>query len=341
MDLTEEVRAIADTYLSKVKRSGPNDIMAVCPFHRKLDGSFESRPSFAMSLLTGLYFCHSCQEKGNLYTFLREVGVPRDQIENGYRVLIDQASRNLPKPTDPTKPNVVSLSPIPAGLLGLLDFCPTALVEDGFEIDTLRRFEVGFDDVHKRITFPLRDLSGQLVGISGRDIYNRWPKYKIYDEEYVVWGLPPRIGWDKRTVLWNAHRVYPAAFLSNEPVEIVVVEGFKACMWAYQSGLHDTVALLGTYLSQEQQWILERMGATIYLFGDNNIPGWRGTVKTGMKLQRCLRVKVMEYPERLTDEEDAQPDSLTVEEMHEAKRAALDFPIWSDKHRSFIKEILR
>lgn len=333
MDVREQVRSIAKQYLHKVRPSGPDDIMAICPFHRKMDGSEERRPSFAMSLSKGLYFCHACQQKGNLYTFLRDVGVDRDYIERGFRRLIDAVARNLPPAHDPLDPKIISFDPIPEGLLGLFDYCPNKLLEVGFTEETLKHFEVGIDRWYNRITFPLRDLHGQLVGISGRRAEgDEWPKYKIYDKEYETWDLPARIGWDKRTVLWNSHAVYPELYFNHEGGEIVVVEGFKAAMWMWQAGISNVVALLSTYLTREQKWILERMGARVYLFLDNDEWGIKGTVKAANALQPCgIPIFVLEYPSWIQDHEDsekAQPDWLQANEVLEAKATAKPFVSW-------------
>jgi len=339
MDISSEILAVASKYLDKVRRSGSHNIMAICPFHLKEDGHPERHPSFAMSLSTGLYFCHACQEKGNLFTFLRTLGMTRDQIEMSFRSLITNASHNLPPPLDPLDPGIVSLNPIPEGLLGLFDHCPLALLNEGFTEETLIKFEIGFDEAHMRITYPLRDINGQLAGISGRAVGGYWPKYKIYDDEYPVWDIPERTGWDKRTILWNAHQVYPETYFRTDPGEIVIVEGFKACMWLVQAGIKNTVALLGTYLSNEQKWVVERMGAIVYLFLDNNEPGWVGTAKSGRRLMKSLPVKVMQYPDRLQLDEDAQPDSLTPEEVLDAKETAIDYIIWLDNNRSYLKSL--
>jgi DNA primase len=328
MDITGELRELVDQYLDRVKPSGPENVMAICPFHMKVDGTPERDPSFAMSLMTGLYFCHSCQSKGNLYTFLRDMGLPRSQIIARYEPMLEAAKRNLPPPPDPLRPNVFSKSPIQEGLLGVFDMCPTSLLQAGFTEDTLSRFEIGFDESHMRVTYPLRDLAGNLVGISGRTVQDVTPKYKIYDKEFKVWDLPERINWDKRTVLWHSHLIYPQVFFQTIPEYVAVVEGFKACMWVWQAGIRNVVCLLGNYLSYEQQWILERMGAPIYLWLDNNAPGRRGMVKTAEKLRHSMRVHVVEYPDRLIDDEDAQPDSCTPEEVNESVRNASSYFHW-------------
>jgi DNA primase len=325
MGVVEDIHFIADQFLHKVRKSGPENIMALCPFHVKTDGTEEKRPSFAMSLTSGLWFCHSCQSSGNLYTFLRDIGLTSHQIEFKFRMTIDAAARNSPPPMNPLDVPVISNNPIEEGLLGIFDACPLGLVRDGFSEETLRHFGIGFDEHHMRVTYPLRDLAGKLVGVSGRSMNDYWPKYKIYDKEYVTWGLPARIGWDKRTCLWNANEVYPQLLFQNNPSYIVVVEGFKACMWLWQCGIKNVVALIGTYLSPEHKWILERLGAPVYLFLDNNDPGQMGTMKAIGKLRQSLQVRVINYPERLIDEEDAQPDSLTKEEVVQQWHGAVSY----------------
>jgi DNA primase len=328
MNVTDNIRALANQYLQQVKPSGPENIMAICPFHVKADGTPEKHPSFAMSTVNGLWFCHSCQSKGNLFTFLRDFGLDRSQIDLQYSMIIDAANKNMPQAFDPAHPNVFSDNPIPEGLLGVFDYCPTALLEEGFTEETLRRFDIGFDMTRYRITFPIRDLTSRLVAVSGRSVIGSHPKYKIYDKEYKDWDLPIRPNWDKRTALWNANDIYTKVYFQTIPDFVVVVEGFKACMWLWQAGIKNVVALIGTYLSNEQRWILERMGAPIYLFLDNNFPGQRGIGKFGEKLRRSLRMFIVDYPERLWDDEDAQPDSLTVDEVHEQINGAKSYFDW-------------
>lgn len=325
----DDIAYIANQYLAKVRKSGPENVMAICPFHVKADGSEERTPSFAMSLVNGLWFCHSCQSSGNLFTFLRDIGLNRREIEFKYRGIINAAARALPVKLDPLHVDVVSLNPIEEGLLGIFDNCPIALLNNGFHESTLRHFGVGFDLHHTRITFPIRDLAGNLVGISGRSVVSdSWPRYKIYEKEFEVFGLPARLGWNKSAYLWNANDVYPQLFFEPRPAYVVIVEGFKACMWLWQAGIKNVVALLGTYLSPTHQWILERLGATVYLFLDNNKAGRVGTLAAGSKLSKSLNINIIPYPERLANESDAQPDSLTEEEVLEQWHSAIAYYTW-------------
>ena len=323
IDVTSEIQSIARQYLRGVKPTGSENLMALCPFHD------DTTASFAINIVNGVYFCHSCHAKGNLYTFLRDLNVPRHEIELKYKLVLQAVRKGQSEHKDPTRPGIFDLSPIPDRLLGLFDYTPTSLLDAGFKEETLRHFEVGYDRWHERVTYPLRDVLGNLVGISGRTIhYGVRPKYDIYTKQYEVWGLPSRGNWDKRLVLYNAHNVLPplvAHKFSN--TSLFLVEGFKAAMWLWQAGLTNVVALIGSYLSEEQIWQFDWLCDTVYIFLDNNFAGRKGTIESGHKLLNMC-VRVMEYPDRLLDDESAQPDNLTPEELIEQYAEAKGYANW-------------
>lgn len=313
----EEVFAIARQYLRNVKRSGPDNVMATCPFHSMGE---RVTTTFALSLSKGLYFCFSCKERGNLPKFLNRMGMSKGIIGEQYGFLIDELLKYSPKPLDPLAPNVIDAEPLPEALLGLFDKCPLELLEDGFSEETLRVHDVGFDDAHMRITFPIRDLSGQLVGISGKAVGDDYPKYKVYRTEYKDFGLVEHET-KKERYLWNAHQVYPEVFF-KPGASIILVEGFKACMWVIQAGMRNTVALMGSYMSDRQKWILEHLGATVYIMLDNDPAGRKGTEFIGKELAKTLDVKVVDY-------ETLQPDGLSQYEVLDAIANARDYYLWA------------
>lgn len=284
-------------YLQRVRMVGPENITALCPFHSERD------PSFSMNILTGLYLCFSCGEKGNLRKFLLSVGVDQHTLETQYGKLISETDKNRPAPPDPIRPQaMVEEEPLPEDILGLFSGYPRALLEVGFTRETLEHFQVGFDKWHMRIVYPLRNLRGQLVGLSGRSVNEDGARYKVYKDEYLTWNLPMRQT-RKGTFLWHAHEVYPRVFPSTVPQPVVVVEGFKACMWIYQAGISDVLALMGSHLSWEQKWILQRMGGPVHLMLDNNEAGYQGTLKAAQQLMTSLPVRIVEY-------EGEQPDNV-------------------------------
>jgi DNA primase len=315
---------IAHEHLRRVKPTGATDIMAICPFHRKADGSEEKGASFSMNVYSGLWYCHSCHCRGNLFTFLRDIGVPRADIEFRFKDALEAAKQYAPAPADPLNPiQPVKGEPLDESFLGLFDFCPQLLLDEGFSQDILRKFDVGFDEKHMRITFPLRDLRGQLIGISGRSLIGAVPRYKVYDWEYTDFGLPVRKT-EKRAILWNAHTILPAFAFEPDPGAryVVVTEGFKSTMRVAQAGIPNVVGLLGSYMTEEQRWVLERLGCPILLMLDNNDAGRRGQRDAGCRLTKSVpRLHVIHY--------DAdQPSDLPLPAISAAILSAEPFLSW-------------
>lgn len=314
-------------HLKKIKPSGSEEIGAICPFHRKPDGSEERGASFFMNTRSGLWFCHSCHSRGNFYTFLRNIGVSHFEINEQYKYLLDEVAQR--SPTVPDAFNLVepTKEPLNESLLGLFDYYPKQMQEWGFPPELCKRFGVGFDEVHMRITFPLRDFAGRLVGISGRAVTaDAWPRYKIYDKEYAAFGLQARET-QKRAILWNAHEALAILSKERDPTKrvLVIVEGFKAAMRVAQSGISAVVAFIGSYMSFEQQCKLESTEASIYMMLDNNAAGRNGCLDAYEHLLgNTLHINMVEY--------DAdQPSDLTPEEVTAAITAATPFAVWFHK----------
>lgn len=315
MSEREEVLEICHKYLLRVKKSGNDNVMALCPFHDNVNS-----PAFSMSISTGLWFCFGCHAKGNLKSFLSRMGVGSAELHYRYQRLIDSVAESMPIHMDPLRPKVIEQEPLDEGLLGIFNTCPLALLEEGFSEEALCHFEVGYDGVHKRITYPLRDLHGNLVGISGRNLEAGYGRYKIYDKEYVAFGLPKRDQINKRILLWNAHNVLPSLHHQRGGA-VLVVEGFKAAIWAYQAGITEVVALLGSTMTEQQKWILAHLGVRVYLMLDNDLAGQQGTQEIGKELSNILDTRIVSY-------DAVQPDGLEPEHLIQAVENAQDYHSW-------------
>jgi DNA primase len=300
--------------MRKVQRSGPENIMALCPFHPNTDS-----PAFALSLSTGLWFCFSCQARGNLRTLLRGLKYPENRINHEFGEILRALSSEVTRKHDPLRLEVKEKEPLDEGLLGLFNTCPLAMLEMGYSEEILQAFEVGYDPTHQRITFPLRDLAGNLVGVSGRALSGS-NRYKLYDSEYLDFGLPRRQT-NKSIILWNLHNVLPQIHFQRN-ARVVLVEGFKACIRVAQAGITEVVALLGSSMTDHQKWLLAHLGASIYLMLDNNEAGWKGTRKIGTELAPSLDVKVVPYQEE-------QPSDLAPEVILSQVNNAIDYYTWS------------
>lgn len=325
-DASQEVEDLVRRFMHKVKPSGQNNLMAVCPFHvSKHTGGPERTPSFAISTKTGLFLCHSCKERGNLRQLLKALGVPSTEINKKYRLLLEATAHQSAAYVSPkakVRLRGAEIEPLPESLLGLFDTCPIDLVREGFHEETLQNFDIGFDPAHMRITFPLRDMFGRLVGISGRSVTDDFRRYKVYDVEYEKWELPARTT-KMADILWNVQNVYPSAYFGDR-IPIVIVEGFKACMWLTQAGIKNVVALCGSYLKEGQLQILEYMGGTFFVMLDNNEAGKAGTEQVAKTLAKRAPTFVVSY-----DQEIPQPTDLTSEQVIYAIEHAQNYHSWA------------
>lgn len=319
------IATLAAQHLREVKRTGDKYVLACCPFHK--DGQ-EETPSFSLNVETGWYRCFACEAFGPLPQLLRVLGMSWESIERQHRYIIEDAQKQAIQVVDHLRPKDVIFqeAPLPHRLLGIFDYCPNQLLQEGFTAETLRHFDVGIDTTHKRITYPLFDLRGHLVGISGRAMEkDQIPRYKLYHKEYTRWNLAP-YHTNKAAVLWNAHRIY-ADLRGRLNGRLIVVEGFKAAMWLYQMGYHNVVALLGIGLTAEQLWILESIGADIYLMLDRNDAGARAQPQLANRLSRSQRVYMCSYAW------GAQPSDLRPEEVDESLTTAARYTTWQLNQR--------
>lgn len=337
------VMDIVAPYLKgRVKRSGRENIITLCPFHD------DHSPSFWLNINNGLWLCFSCGLRGSLKKFLKLVGLSNSAIDDAMEPVQAQLEvfrqreehkRKSKFYGDPFKGDVL----LPEALLGVYEFKPLMMVEDGFEPDLLRSLDIGYDRRLDRVTFPLRDLYGNLVGISGRaTLPGDEPRYKVYrgghsndKGEYIVGDFGENFDEEYRNFevdshrfLWNSHNVYPSVLFDQRGWDpIIVVEGFKACIWLLQQGFPSTVALTGASISEDQCNLLVRMaGNPIILFLDNDEPGKAATRREGRRLQQSVNeLWVANYPEGY---EGKSPDDLDLKQLRRAIYGSEEWRTW-------------
>lgn len=316
-----------------LRPSGGSNVLTKCPFHK---GGQETKPSFSVNLTKGVFHCFTCHEAGPLAKLLRMLKVPRSVIDAEMRTLkphLDRqrenhrlAKKHVFETRDPFKADYV----LPEELLGVYELCPNKLVNDGFNPALLQQLEVGYDRQTHRIMYPLRDMYGNLAGFSGgATTEGTWPKYKVYQGrrrrldgrwepgDFGDWFDErfPDYRCENHDFLWNFDSVWPRLIDDNNTA-LYVVEGFKACMWMIQNGFENTVALMGSYISERQQQMLHRLGCWVTICTDNDAAGRRAAFNVGDLLWRPLfgKIKVMVYPQEdnNTQPDDYEPEALRI-----------------------------
>lgn len=296
-------------------------VAAACPFHK---GGQERRPSFWINRHNGEWGCFACPESGSDLRFLlKRLGASSRALEAALDSAQEEAKKHehveKAKKRRKARAEFRGEHILPEALLGVYDWCPVRLLEEGFEEETLRMHDIGFDRGRERITFPIRDVFGNLIGISGRTVQeNGYPKYKVYEGWTEKDGVryPGELGeWfpeysatNIRDHLWRGHFVYDAIYQGHSN-QLIIVEGYKAAMWLVQHGWANTVALMGARMSYAQERLIRRMGTETWIFLDNNEAGITGTQSIGDRLGNAtFPVYLSSYPSEF--DEDIQPSDL-------------------------------
>ena len=155
-----------------------------------------------------------------------------------------------------------------------------------------KTFGVGFfpgkGSMHDRIVIPIHNREGELVAYAGRSIDGSEPRYKF------------PAGFHKGQVLYHLDRVGEIADT------VIVVEGFFGCMKLVQAGFPNTVALMGSSLTEVQHKMLFGF-KNIVLFLDGDEAGRNATKEIVAKLVCSNFVRIAPLVE------DLQPDGMTSE----------------------------
>ena len=172
------------------------------------------------------------------------------------------------------------------------------LKKKGYEVSKLE--DVGlvnnnsgsvYDMFTRRITFPLWDKDGNIVGFSAR-VYRgekNVSKYMNSRETKIF---------HKGETLYNYHN---AKDVAKREKEIVVVEGFMDAIRISSIGIKNVVALCGTAMTHEQISLLKKLRCKVILCLDNDEAGLTATVSNGEEL---VKENVDTHVIRLTGEKD-------------------------------------
>jgi DNA primase len=331
--MSSQIEGLARKYLRNMKPSGQQRIRAACPFHT----SKSSSRSFVMQKRTGSWICYSCEEHGSIINLLYRFGLTRAQVDTAVKGI---NLREEPK-TARERIRALNKEPVflPEYILGAYDQCPAQLLDAGFNMDLLQQHDVGYDSTRDRITFPVRDYMGRLAAISGRACEN-WasPRYKVYTAkdfgDAAPYGYEPE---DKRH-LYGFHDVYPLRYFEETDDPIIVVEGFKACLWMRQLGFKLTVAIMGSWMTPFQRMLLHKLQGPYIVLLDweprKQFPDSRGrctAVRIAEQLSSAGRALIGDYGNGT--KEGTAPDDLTYAQALKITEKPLTITQLTLKHR--------
>lgn len=328
-----EIVDVISRYI-QVQKKGRN-FWACCPFHH------EKTPSFSINAEEGFFHCFGCKESGDVITFVQKyesctfyeaceilaksVGMELPEVENNTQILqqkkqIDVAKKVLEDtacfyqqqiylPTAKMaqqylvsrKINRKSLENFRIGYspdwTSLVDF----LAKKGYTTDQMifagvvEKNEKGslYDCLGKRLVFPICNAMGQVVGFSARALEStNYAKYKntkqtpLFNKSKAIFAI------DK--IKAKKHQ----GSLQN----IVLVEGQIDVITMHQFGFNQTVATLGTALTQDHVPELKRYTDQIVVCFDGDHAGEKATLRA-IDILKDFQLKIVTLPDSCDPDE--------------------------------------
>lgn len=165
-----------------------------------------------------------------------------------------------------------------------------------------------YDFFRNRITFPIRDEFGELIGFGARVTDDSSPKYlnspqtPLYDKSRTLYGL------------------YEAKPHIKRLGYAILVEGYTDVISMHTGGAENTVGTCGTALTDEHCRLLKRFTNTIVLMRDNDTAGLKAIARDmELLITHGFRVEVL-----VAGEDGTDPDNLAKQYFPEPEKMEVE-----------------
>lgn len=293
---------VVSSYI-EIKKMGAN-YKSTCPFHT------EKTPSFVVSPSKQIYHCFGCHASGDAIKFIQEyekISYP-EAIEKlaamyNFKLEYDTTNGGQSKKSDVLE----KFNDYFKKCLENNDTAKKYILDRGVYESSIEKFELGYAPASsvqieflkrnflpsaeavecgamgeedgrlfarfvERITFPIKNQHGKLIGFGGRTITNHPAKYLN----------------SPQTKLFNKSKVFYGIHLAKEAIakqkNIIVCEGYMDVIMLHQAGFHNAVAVLGTAMTKEHLPIIKKNEAKVTLAFDGDSAGINAATKSAKLL---------------------------------------------------------
>jgi DNA primase len=169
---------------------------------------------------------------------------------------------------------------------------------------TIVKGDKRFDRFKGRIMFPIKSMSGRVLGFGGRILtsdkkaakYVNSPESDIYHKSKVLYGI------------------YHAKQSIAKEDNCFLVEGYTDVIQFHQTGIKNVVSSSGTALTPEQIRLINRLTKNITVLFDGDAAGMRASLRgIDLILEQGMNVKVCTFPEG--EDPDSFAKQNTLEEL--------------------------
>ncbi|ARQ98489.1 DNA primase [Campylobacter devanensis] len=297
-----DIADVVGSYIP-LKKSGAN-FVCVCPFHN------DKHPSMSISPSKGIYHCFSCKAGGDAIKFVMEyekLGYAEaiEKLASIYNVALEYtSSKNEPKIDkkilenlnlhyktllykNPEALNYLKSRSITDSIIekwelgwaassqNTLNLLQNENIEpkEALEVGAIKENENGYyASFINRITFPIYNHLGSLVGFGGRTISDNPAKYINSPQSQIF---------DKSKIFYGYDKAKSEIYRSQS---MVICEGYMDCIMLHAAGVNNAVAVLGTALTQKHIPLIKRGDIKVTLSFDSDAAGVNAAFKSSKLL---------------------------------------------------------
>jgi DNA primase len=297
-----DIADVVGSYIP-LKKSGAN-FVCVCPFHN------DKHPSMSVSPSKGIYHCFSCKAGGDAIKFVMEyekLGYVEaiEKLASIYNVSLEYTSSKNELKTDkkilenlnlhyktllyknPEALNYLKSRSITDAIIekwelgwaaasqNTLNLLQNENIEpkEALEVGVIKQNESGYyASFINRITFPIYNHLGRLVGFGGRTISDNPAKYINSPQSQIF---------DKSKIFYGYDKAKSEIYRSQS---MVICEGYMDCIMLHAAGVSNAVAVLGTALTQKHIPLIKRGDIKVTLSFDSDDAGVNAAFKSARLL---------------------------------------------------------
>ena len=341
---------------ANVKKRG-RTYVCCCPFHS------EKTPSCTIYPDNQSFYCFGCGAGGTVFTFVQKT--ENVSFMDAVRILAQRAGLELPQqsPEEQKTANLrrrcleINREAAKIYHVNLLKGSNKRGIayfqERRLSLETIRRYGLGFapDDWHQlrnhlrskgysddelvaagvcrrsekgsvydyfrnRVIFPIIDLRGNVIAFGGRVLDDSKPKY---------------LNTNDTPVFRKGANLFSLNFAKNAPsTTFILAEGYMDVIALNQAGFPNTVATLGTAITEEQARLISHYAKEVVISYDSDTAGQTATKRAlghfstvGLPV-RILRMKGAKDPDEFIKKFGSEQFRLLIEQAGDANHFRLD-----------------
>ena len=297
--------------LSNIQRRG-NEIKAECPFKHLHESHTDNNPSLTVNLDKGVWYCNSCQSKGNVHTMYKMLY--HKSNEEAWFELGDALKIPRPDGSKPTRPDIETglVQEYHQKLMSMTGPLRDVLrTRRGLTDKTLVDFQLGWDG--DRVTIPIYDEYNTLVN------FRRY-KWNSTDDQWKVLNYV-----DELNNSYGEVRIFGIDRVLDDSLDYIVwCEGEMDRLTAEQNGFPCACPTSGAGTWKPDWTKLFKHKKRVYLAQDNDEAGRNATRKLCEKLYRVVDVYVVTWPENFPVKGDITDFFTKCNQTAEDFKALLD-----------------